>query len=137
MKTDSELQYDVMEELRLEPSVDHSQIGVAAKDGVVTITGFVRTHAEKIAAARAARRVAGVNAVADEVEVHIPSDHHRTDAEMAAIAADTLRWNAVVPHERIKITVSKAGSPWRGRWTGSSSGTRRSTLWRGCWASRA
>ena len=107
MKIDSELQQDVMEELRLEPSVDHSQIGVAAKEGVVTLSGFVGTYAEKVAAGRAARRVYGVRALADEIEVHLPSGFQRNDQEIAKVAADTLRWNATVPHEQISITVSK------------------------------
>src|SRR5688500_7825050 len=107
MRTDSELQYDIMEELRLEPSVDHSQVGVAAKHGVVTLSGFVGSNAEKTAAGRAARRVNGVKAVADEIEVRLPSHTERNDSEIAEIAADTLRWNTVVPHERINLSVTK------------------------------
>jgi osmotically-inducible protein OsmY len=73
MKTNQQLQLDVIDELSWEPSVEASDIGVVTKDGVVTLTGHVRTYAEKVAAEKAAERVEGVHAVANEVEVRIPS----------------------------------------------------------------
>ena len=71
MKTDSELQRDVLDELKWEPSVDAAHIGVSAKDGVVTLSGHVSSYAEKFAAERAAKRVQGVLAVANELEVKL------------------------------------------------------------------
>jgi osmotically-inducible protein OsmY len=68
MKTDTQLQRDVMDELEFEPSVDASNIGVSAKDGIVTLTGKVSNYAEKYAASEAAERVIGVKAVTDETE---------------------------------------------------------------------
>ena len=73
MKTDLELQEDVDEELSFDPSVDATRIGVAAKDGVVTLTGEVSSYAEKLAAEKAAKRVGGVNGVAQEIEVELPA----------------------------------------------------------------
>ncbi len=71
MKTDSELQHDVLDELKWEPSMDAAHIGVSAKDGVVTLSGHVSSYAEKFAAERAAKRVQGVLAVANELEVKL------------------------------------------------------------------
>ena len=84
MKTDSQLQRDVLDELKWEPRIDHSQIGVTARDGVVTLTGFVADYAQKVAAERAARRVHGVKAIAEEIEVRFASDPKTSDPEIAA-----------------------------------------------------
>ena len=73
MKTDNELQRDVLAELKWDPRVDHSHIGVAAKDGVVTLSGIVPNYAEKVAAEKAAQRVRGVKAIAEEMSVKMPS----------------------------------------------------------------
>jgi len=75
MKTDLQLQQDVLEELKFEPSIRETELGVAAKDGVVTLTGFVDSYAEKFAAERTAERVGGVKVVADEIEVKLPGSH--------------------------------------------------------------
>ena len=105
MKTDSQLQHDVIEELKWEPRVDHSHIGVAAKDQVVTLTGHVPSFAEKIAAEKAARRVFGVRAVAQEVEVRFPSDPKTADDEIAQRILDIFRWDITIPHERLMVKV--------------------------------
>jgi osmotically-inducible protein OsmY len=105
MKTDSQLQHDVMEELKWEPQVDHSQIGVAAKDGVVTLTGFVPSFAQKIAAEKAARRVSGVRAVAQEIEVRFTSDPKTADAEIAQRILDIFAWDVTIPDERLTVKV--------------------------------
>ena len=107
IKTDSELQLDVLEELKWEPKVDHSHIGVTAKNGVVTLTGFVPTYAEKLAAEAAARRVAGVRAIAEEIEVRFKSDPKTSDAEIAQRILDLFAWNTMIPHESIKVKVER------------------------------
>jgi len=72
MKTDTQLQHDVMAELEWEPSINASQIGVTAKDGVVTLTGSMVAYADKMMAERVTKRVYGVKAVANDIEVKIP-----------------------------------------------------------------
>ena len=107
MKTDSELQRDVLDELKWEPSVDAAHIGVSAKDGVVTLSGHVSSYAEKFAAERAAKRVQGVLAVANELEVKLSTGSRRTDEDIAAAAVGALKANVSVPADKIKVTVSK------------------------------
>jgi osmotically-inducible protein OsmY len=105
MKTNHELQLDVLEELSWDPSVEASAIGVAAKEGVITLNGHVPTYAEKTAAENAAKRVEGVHAVADELEVRLASSAVRDDADLAGAAINALKWNVAVPAERIKMVV--------------------------------
>ena len=91
MKTNTELQHDVMDELRFEPSVNASNIGVIAKDGIVTLTGKVCNYAEKYAATEAAERVAGVKAVTDETKVNLALAHQRDDQDIAKTALSALK----------------------------------------------
>jgi osmotically-inducible protein OsmY len=105
MKTDLQLQQDVVEELKFEPSIREEEIGVATKDGVVTLTGFVDTYVERFTAERVAERVGGVKAIADEIKVKLPGTHQRTDTEIAHAAVNALRWDVQVPDDRIKISV--------------------------------
>ncbi|HWB14389.1 MAG TPA: BON domain-containing protein [Pirellulales bacterium] len=105
MKTDTQLRHDVLDELQWEPSVDANQIGVMAKEGVITLTGLVTTFAEKVAAERVAKRVYGVRAVANDIAVHIPGDLARTDQEIAEAALHVLKWDAFAPDDRITVTV--------------------------------
>jgi osmotically-inducible protein OsmY len=107
MKTDSELQRDVLDELKWEPSVDAAHIGVAVQDGVVTLSGHVPSYAEKFAAEDAAKRVYGVKAVANELEVKLPSSSQRTDEDIAAAAVSALKSNLSVPADKIKVTISQ------------------------------
>lgn len=93
MKTDREIQREVMAELNFDPSVRAEQIGVAVKDQVVTLTGGVPTYAEKSAAENAAFRVAGVKAVVEGIQVNIPGAESKSDAEIAKVAADALAWH--------------------------------------------
>ena len=102
---DSDLQMLVLDELKWEPSVNAAHIGIAAKDGVVTLTGHVGSYAEKMAAERAVRQVKGVKAIAQEIEVRLPSATKRADDEIAKRAIDILKWDISVPDERIKIKV--------------------------------
>jgi osmotically-inducible protein OsmY len=104
MKTDSQLQRDVQDELKWEPQVDHSQIGVAAKDGVVTLSGLVPSYAQKVAAEKAARRVSGVRAIAEEIEVRFASDPKTSDGEIAQRILDIFRWDVTMPdHLTVKV----------------------------------
>ena len=107
MKTDSQLQHDVLEELKWEPEVDHAHIGVAANQGVVTLTGHVPSYLQKIAAERAAKSVNGVMAVAEEIEVRFPFDPKTSDEEIAARIVQLFRWDISVPDDRIQVVVAK------------------------------
>src|SRR3954453_2927052 len=103
--TDDELQRDVLDELKWEPSVDAAHVGVSVKDGVVTLSGHVSSYAEKYAAERAAKRVYGVRAVANELDVKLPADNRRTDEDIARDALNALRGHRFVPAEKVKVTV--------------------------------
>jgi hypothetical protein len=102
-KSDSDLQRDVQEELEWEPRVDHADIGVSVTDGVVSLNGYVKTYAEKIAAERAAMRVEGVKAVADEVKVRFASDSKLADHKIAKRILDLFRYNILVPETGIQV----------------------------------
>jgi osmotically-inducible protein OsmY len=104
---DLELKRTVESELNFEPSINAAEIGVAVKDGVVTLTGRVPSYWEMVAAERAAARVAGVKAVANELEVRLPGSSERTDEDIARAAVDALKWSVLVPEDRIKVKVSK------------------------------
>jgi osmotically-inducible protein OsmY len=104
-KTDEELQRDVRIELLWEPSVTATHIGVSVKDGVVTLTGHVPSYLEKLAAERAAMRVRGVKAIANEIDVKLPESSRRTDEDIAAAAVKALNSKLFVPADRIKVTV--------------------------------
>ena len=104
-KTDSQLQQDILQELKYEPSISASQIGVTAKDGIVGLTGNVQSYAAKYAAAHAAERVAGVKAVTDELKVDLPAFHVRNDEDIARAAINALQWDVWVPADRIKVRV--------------------------------
>jgi osmotically-inducible protein OsmY len=105
MKTDSQLQQDVMDELQWEPRVDHADIGVAVTDGIVTLSGFVPSYASKIAAEKAARRVKDVRGLAEEIEVRLASDPKTADPEIAKRIADMFDWSVTVPRGRIDVKV--------------------------------
>ena len=105
MKTDSQLQHNVIEELKFEPSVDHSQIGVTAHKGVVTLSGFVPNYAQKLAAERAARRVYGVKGIAQEIEVRFPFDPKTSDAEIARRILDVFSWDCSIPDDKFTVKV--------------------------------
>lgn len=105
MKTDSQLQRDVIAELEWEPSVDHADVGVAVVDGVVTLNGYVKSYAEKLAAERAARRVGGVKAIAEELKVRYSSDAKTADHEIAKRILDMFTWNSLIPQDKIQVKV--------------------------------
>jgi osmotically-inducible protein OsmY len=105
MKTDSQLQHDVMAELKWEPAVQAAQIGVEVKNGVVTLAGEVSSYVEKWNAERAAQRVHGVNALAVEIKVKLSEFGKRTDADIAESARNILGWTSTLPVEAIKVMV--------------------------------
>lgn len=107
MKTNTQLQRDVQDELLFEPSVDSAEIGVTAKDGIVTVSGKVKSYAEKWSAARAAERVSGVKALVDQMQVALPDFHIRTDEDIAQAVLNALLWDVLVPNERIKVKVEQ------------------------------
>ena len=106
MTNSTKLQHDVQEELEWEPSLDASRIGVAAvQPGVVTLSGTVATYVEKVSAERAAKRVSGVRAVANDIEVRPIGSMKRTDTDIAQAVLRALEWDIAVPNERIKARV--------------------------------
>ena len=105
MKTDDQLQQDVIDELIWEPRVDATHVGVRVEDGVVLLTGYVPSYPKKRAAEEAALRVRGVRAVADEMEVRLPGGLRRADAAVARAAADALAWDVHVPDEALHVEV--------------------------------
>lgn len=106
MKTDSQLKQDVTHELKWEPSVNETHIGVSVKNGIVTLSGHVPTFGEKYGAERAAKRVHGVKAVADELDVKLAGDAKRTDEDIAAACLAAWKAHASVPDEKLKLVVN-------------------------------
>jgi len=105
MKTDTQLQQDVIAELKWEPSVNAAHIGVEVNDGVVTLAGHVSSFAEKWDAERAAQRVSGVRALAIEMDVKLIGSSERTDADIARSADNVLQCATYLPNNRVKIMV--------------------------------
>jgi osmotically-inducible protein OsmY len=106
-RNDTDIQRDVIAELKWDPSLRDDDIGVAVRDGVVTLAGFVDSYVDKWKAERAAAHVRGVRAVANSLEVKLPSSAERSDPDLARAAVDALKWNVSVPHDRIKVRVEK------------------------------
>jgi osmotically-inducible protein OsmY len=105
MKSDYLIQEDVMEELKWEPFLKASEIGVAVRNGVVTLSGHVDSYSKKVAAENAAKKVVGVKAVAEDIEVGTSPSYRKTDTEIAEAALDALKWHNAVQEEKIKIKV--------------------------------
>jgi osmotically-inducible protein OsmY len=105
MRSDSEIKRDVEEELKWNPSVDPTDIGVAVKSRVVTLTGFVKSYSEKYEAERAAKRVAGVVGVANDIEVRLPTGAERPDPELARDAVAAIKSWLPASYEHIKVVV--------------------------------
>jgi osmotically-inducible protein OsmY len=106
MITDKELKQDVEDELGWEPRVNAAHIGVSVKDGVVTLSGHVPSFAEKFAAEKTAKRLYGVKAVADELDVKLPGSAVRSDEDIATACVNALKNDYLVPEEKIKVVVS-------------------------------
>lgn len=106
MKTDSEIQKDVMEALKCEPLLSPNEIGVAVKEGVITLTGTVNSYSKKFVAEKATWRVEGAKAVAEELVVHLGNDNQLTDKAITGNILNTLKWNTSNPDEKIKVKVT-------------------------------
>ena len=104
--TDKDIQQAVLRELEWEPQVKSTEIGVAVKEGIITLTGYVDSYTKRYNAERAAKRVAGVKAVVNDLEVHLPTSSERTDEDIARAAVRALESHISVPRDRIKVTVS-------------------------------
>ena len=105
-KTDAEIQQDVIRELKWDPRVEETEIGVEVDTGIVTLTGTVSSWAKRIAAQEAAHRVFGVLDVANDVTVRVPGTLTRTDTDLAQAVRHALKWDVMVPEQRITSTVS-------------------------------
>lgn len=104
---DKTLRQEVLDELEYEPSLDAADIGVAVEDGTVTLTGYVRSYTEKRTAETTVRRVKGVRAIAEEIEVRPAGTHLTADDEIAKRAIRSLDWNSSVPDEAVQVKVEK------------------------------
>lgn len=104
---DKDLRQLVVDELEFEPSIDAADIGVAAENGVITLSGYVTDYAQKVTAERAAWRVKGVKGIAQKIEVRLPGDKKQNDDEIAQRALNILAWNTMVPRDRIRVKVSE------------------------------
>lgn len=114
MKTDKQLQQDVINELASDPAVHSTHIGVETNDGIVTLNGNVESFYEKWQAERAAQRVLGVQGLTVNLDVKIPSDRQRKDEDIARSAQTVLAWNAAIPKDSIKVMVENGWVTLRG-----------------------
>lgn len=104
-KSDTEIKTDVLAELQYEPSVKVTDIGVLVQDGVVTLNGFATNYGEKWNAVRAARRVAGVRAIADDIIIKMVDSQYRSDGDIAMAVANRMDWSTVVPTGAVQVSV--------------------------------
>jgi osmotically-inducible protein OsmY len=107
MKTDKQLKQDVEDELEWDPAIDATRIGIEVVDRIVTLSGHPVSYAEKVAAERAAHRVAGVRAVVVEMEVHLPQDDRHTDEDVAKAVGVVLHWTVGLRESAIQVQVEK------------------------------
>lgn len=108
MKSDIELQRDVMDEILWDPILHAAEIGVIVKQGVVTLVGAVKNYAEKVAAEQAAKRVKEVKTVITDLCIRITNESQRSDKEIAEAALNALKWSSFVPEDRVKLKVKDA-----------------------------
>ena len=105
MKTDLQIQSDVQSQLKWEPQLNASEIGVSVKNGVVTLSGIVDSFPKKLAAERVAKNIMGVKAVAVDLQVGISPVNRKTDTEIAEACINALKWDSAVPDDKIKVKV--------------------------------
>lgn len=105
MKSDIEIQKDVIEQLKWEPFLNASQIGVAVKNGIVTLSGQVDTYSKKILAEKTVKKVAGVKAIAEDIQVGISPSYKKTDTEIAEAVVNALKWHTMIPEDKVKVSV--------------------------------
>jgi osmotically-inducible protein OsmY len=103
--SDRTLKQAVEDELKWEPSIDAEHIGVTAEDGVVTLTGHVGSYSEKFTAEKAAKRVKGVRAIAQEIEIRFPNDKKTSDDQIAKRALDIIAWDSTIPEDKVQVKV--------------------------------
>jgi osmotically-inducible protein OsmY len=107
LKSDTEIKNDILSELKYEPRVKVTDIGVLVKDGTVTLNGFATSYGEKWDAVKAVKRIAGVKAIADDIEVKFPESLRRNDGDIAAAAANQIEWSTTIPQGAVQVTVSE------------------------------
>lgn len=105
MKTDAEIQKDVIAELQWEPAIGSTEIGVSVKTGVVMLSGIVDSYYKKVLAEKAVKKVIGVNAVVEDLEVKLPDISKRNDVDIASAILHSLKWNSTVDETKIKVLV--------------------------------
>lgn len=105
MKTDLQLREDILDELMWEPMLRPSEIGVTVKDGIVTLSGYVSDYSKKLAAEKVVKRVKGVKAVAEDIEVRLPYGAQKNDEEIAEEIVNALKWNIDVPNDTVSVKV--------------------------------
>jgi osmotically-inducible protein OsmY len=105
MKTDIEIQKDVIDQLKWEPFLNAAEIGVSVKNGVVTLSGQVDTYSKKVLAEKASKKVSGVKAIAEDIQVGLTPSYRKSDAEVAEAAVNALKWHTMIPEDRIKVSV--------------------------------
>jgi osmotically-inducible protein OsmY len=106
-RTDAEIQKDVVDELKFDPSLRDDDIAVAVRDGVVTLAGYVKSYLDKWHAERVASRIKGVRAIANDLDVKLPSSAERPDPDLARAIVDAFRWHVSIPADRIRVKVEK------------------------------
>lgn len=106
LKSDAQIQQDVLRELKWDTRVEETDVGVEVDRGIVTLTGTVSSYAKRVAAQEAAHRVAGVLDVANDIQIQVPGSSQRSDTDLARSVRQILEWHAHVPHELIETTVS-------------------------------
>ena len=105
MKTDIEIQKDVLEQLKWEPYLNASEIGVAVKNGIVTLSGIVDSYSKKVLAEKVAKKIAGVKAIALEIQVGLSPVYRKTDGEIAEAVVNALKWHTMIPDQKITVSV--------------------------------
>lgn len=105
MKSDLQIQKDVIAEIRWDPLLNAAEIGVSVKNGVVTLSGEIDSYAKKLAAENAAKRVSGVKVIAEDIQVGLPAYPQKTDTEIAEAILNALKWNTAVQEGKIKVKV--------------------------------
>ena len=103
--SDEEIKDNVLAELKYEPSLKTSDIGILVKDGTVTLNGFATSYWEKLNAVRAAKRVVGVNGIADDIQIKLLGSGNRTDGDIAGAATQQINWSGSVPKDSVTVTV--------------------------------
>lgn len=105
MKSDAQIKQDILDELVFEPNIDETQIGVTVEDGIVALSGVVSDYHKKVLANKVAKRVIGVKAVAEDIEVKYGDEYKKTDKEIAKAAINALEWNASLPKGKVMVMV--------------------------------